>query len=140
MMMAAGAGAVATASLRVLWRAVNGGSNADAPDQIAALTAQSVADAARAGVIESVEGVHSPDEGTIASATTRAIREAASAGADVTAAALGALDGAAIVHRDAGLSRSEAITAARGAAIAAADEIGATAAERVRRVLEARGD
>lgn len=137
-LIAVGAGAVAAETLRVLWGALNGGDTDNAPDQIAALTAQSVADAARATVIEAVEGTEAPDEGTLATATTRVMREAASAGADITAAALGALDGTMIIYPQTGLGRAEATTAARSAAIAAAEEIGAAAAERVRRVLEGR--
>lgn len=132
-----GAGIVAAAG-GVLWRVLNGGNPADSPDQIAALTAQAVADAARESVLETMAELDGGADAALTAVATKAVREAATAGADITAAAIGAVDGAAIVASEAGLGRADAATAARLGALTAARDIGPAALDRVERVLDRR--
>ena len=64
------------------------------------------------------------------------VRETAAVGADLTTAAMGAVEGAIEVAKSTGLSAEEAASAAATGAIEAAGEVSEAAAVRVRRAVE----
>lgn len=108
-----------------------------APGALAAETAVSVHNAAKAAVITTAREAAVPDEAAVLTQVRAAVREAASSGADVTAVAIGTVEGAADVARLLGV---EARALAHRAAVAAteeADAVGNVAGERVRGVLVA---
>src|SRR5690606_1868069 len=85
---------------------------------VASLTAVSVHNAAKGSVISSVRQAETPDGSLISESVRRAVAEAASAGVDISAAAIGAVEGAVEVAHVAG---EDALAAGRSAAVAAVD-------------------
>lgn len=135
MVAAAGVG-VAAALGGVAWRALGAsGDGRESPESHAAATASSVANAARAHVIEELESAANAGPDTIERAAREAVQEAASAGADVVAAALGAVEGTGLAHEATGIEPAQARRLAAEGALQAARGIGAAAATRVRQVL-----
>lgn len=104
----------------------------------ASLTAISVADAAKRTMIERLQesGLH---DQVIRQAAFEAVMEASAAGADVTAAAVGAVAGAVDTARALGSSVHEKGSAAAEGAMNAATNLGEVAAERVRDAIVRRG-
>ncbi len=115
----------------LLWRTLSGPKDQVAAADLAALTAESVMNAAQAHVIDVVENGNAPGGELIAAASRDGVREAAAAGADVTAAAVGVVRGARAVHGVAGLGAEAAAEAARRGALEVASEIGPVAERRV---------
>lgn len=105
------------------------------PGPLAAETAVSVHNAAKGSVIAAVREHDGPDHELVVGTVKEAVRDAAGAGADVTAVALGAVEGAAdVAHLVHAHPRELASLAARAAVDAAAAQ-GETAGARVRDLL-----
>lgn len=107
------------------------------PGTLASATAVSVHNAAKGTVIGSIREAHEPDGDLLVSTVRRAVVEAAEAGADLTAAAIGAVEGAMEVAHLLGQSRSAAASQAVAGAVEAARSSGAAAGARVREALTA---
>ena len=104
----------------------------------AAATAISVADAAKRTMIAAVRDAGEADHPLIHQTARDAVTGAATAGADVTAAAVGAVSGAVhAAHRLEADASAAASAAATGALVAAA-ELGEPASQRVREAIERR--
>lgn len=103
----------------------------------ASKTALSVADAAKRLMLEQLhrDGI---DLVVIREVAYRAVTEASEAGADVTAAAIGATSGAINAARAEKLDVEGAGRAAASGALGAAEQIGEAAAERVRDAIHRR--
>lgn len=105
------------------------------PGPLAALTADSVHNAAKGAIISQVRQADLVDGALIESITRDAISQAAAAGADLTAAAIGAVEGSLQVsHLVNGSGPAVGVVAAK-AAVAAATSEGDAAGARVRDVL-----
>jgi len=135
--IALGAGAVTTVA-GVVWRLVSGGNSEGAPEQVAALTAQAVSNAARESVLEAFDGPVDLMVERLQAAAEQAMREAASAGADVTAAAVGTMEGASIAARQAEADTFAVLLEVETRVLAVAAEIGEPALQRVRQVIDGR--
>lgn len=136
-LIGAGVSAVAAAATAVLARRHQRGAEVTLPrpGELAASTADSVHNAAKGSMISSVRQAHPADEGVIESAGRDAVTDAAGAGADITAAAIGVVEGALeVAHLMDGSRDAAARIAARSAADAAATH-GTAAGARVREVL-----
>ena len=103
---------------------------------VASDAAASVHNAAKASVIAVVREAEEPTLAMALDAVRQAIAEAAFSGVDVTAAALGAVEGILVVADDLATPRVEAGRAAAEAAQFAAGVVGSVAARRVGQALE----
>lgn len=109
------------------------------PGALAAETAISVHNAAKATVISAIREADQPDTVLLQNTVRDAMREGVWAGADLTAVAAGVVEGAVEVSH---LMEAEAETVASSAALAAmevADAQGRVAAARIRDMLEPHG-
>lgn len=109
------------------------------PGAMAAETAISVHNAAKATVISAIREADQPDTVLLQNTVREAMREGVWAGADLTAVAAGVVEGAVAVSH---LMKEEAETAGSAAALAAmevADAQGRVAAARIRDMLEPHG-
>ncbi len=114
-LLAAGAGAVTVAATvaGLGIRALRARPARETAETLAAFTAASVANAARGHVIEAAVTSHGDDAtGNIQSAARDTISQAAHAGADVVAAAIGAIQGARTAAREASVEYTAAVRAA----------------------------
>lgn len=127
--------AVVATVVGFIWRALAGEQSESGLGDSAILTADSVMNATQAHVIEAVESANQPHTAVIERAARDGVRESALAGADITAAAVGAVRGARDIYESIGLSRDEAIGAAFRGATDAAASIGPVAERRVRETL-----
>ncbi len=105
------------------------------PGTLAGATAASVYNAAKGAVIAAVREADEPTRETALEAVRRAIVEAAAAGADVTAAALGGVDGAVAIAGDLDVPAVPLAREAAEAARVAAGGVGPAAAVRIRDAL-----
>lgn len=129
-----GAGAVAAA---LLARRRLEQSRFPDPAGLAAETATSVRNAAKGTVIASVRETDNADAALVASAVREAVDDALKAGADVTAVAIGAVEGALDVAYLVDGSKSTVVSAAANAAVDAATAHGDIAGARVFDLLRA---
>lgn len=135
-MIAAGAaGAVAAAAVAVIRRRRHDPLVLPDPGPIAAETAISVHNAAKSTVITTVREADAPDRNLVDGVIRDAVIESSSSGADVLAAAIGAVEGAFEIAHLVGESTRSLVPGAASAAIDAAALQGSTAADRVRDVL-----
>lgn len=135
--IALGAGAATTVA-GVVWRLVSGGNSESAPVQVAGLTAQAVANASRESVLAAFDGPVDSMMERLQAAAEQAMRETASAGADVTASAVGAMEGASIAARQAEADTLAVLLEVETRVLAMAAEIGEPALQRVRQVIDGR--
>lgn len=105
------------------------------PGPLASVTAVSVHNAAKGTVIAAIREAHRPDGDLLASTAHRAVAEAAEAGADLTAAAIGAVEGAMEVAHLLEGSPATAASRAASATVEGAGSSGALARTRVREAL-----
>ncbi len=137
-MVAVGVGSAAAAAGALFAR-----SRVDILDQLpdaaelAAETASSVRNAAKSSVIATVREHTEPTRQVALDAVHRVVLEGAAAGADVTAAALGAIEGAVAIAEPLGESRSEMASAAAEVARSTASTVGIVAEQRVSKALVA---
>lgn len=138
--VAAGGLAVAVAAVGVLVRRGRRVSlDLGDPGALAAETAISVHNAAKATVISAIREADQPDSVLLQNTVREAMREGVWAGADLTAVAAGVVEGAVEVSH---LMKEKAETAGSTAALAAmevADSQGRVAATRIREMLEPHG-
>lgn len=109
------------------------------PGVLAAETAISVHNAAKATVISAIREADQPDTVLLQNTVREAMREGVWAGADLTAVAVGVVEGAVAVSH---LMEEGTVTVASTAALAAmevADAQGRVAAARIRDMLEPHG-
>ena len=104
--------------------------------ELAGTTAASVHNAARGSVSAAVGAVDHPSEETVLEAVRLGVTEAATAGADITAAALGGVAGAVDASDLLGVDALSLARRAAEAARLAAGGVGPAAAVRVRDALE----
>lgn len=105
------------------------------PGPLAADTAVSVHNAAKGAVIAEVRAAVTPDVVHVTGAARAAVRDAASSGVDLTAAAIGAVDGTSSIAHLVDHDRRDLLELAAVAAHDAATAVGPVAAARVRDVL-----
>lgn len=105
------------------------------PGPIAAETATSVHNAAKGSVIAAVREADAPDRVLVDGAIRDAVTDAGSSGADVIAAAIGAVEGSFVVAHLIAVEPRQLATDAAVAAVDAAALQGSVAADRVRDVL-----
>ncbi|MDE0802149.1 MAG: hypothetical protein OSA99_02380 [Acidimicrobiales bacterium] len=105
------------------------------PAPLAAAAATSVHNAAKNTVIASVRESDDPDRALVLNVVRDAVTEATSAGADVLAAAIGAVEGASIVAHLIGEEPRDLVRSASTAVIDAAERQGRVASDRVSDVL-----
>jgi hypothetical protein len=130
--MIAGGVTMAAAAAGVAFKALHGSGKATAAE-LASFAAASVANAARGHMIHAIEAVTEAESlaGIVSAAGHAAVREAAEAGADITAAAIGAVEGARMGSHDAGLDEGTAVRAALDGIMGAARGISGVAESRV---------
>ena len=136
--IASGASALALAAVGVAWRTFAGDNEEDTPAGLAALTAAAVSDAARSQVLELADQPDGDPIAAIERSATEALRDAAAAGADITAAAIGAVEGAQLVAAELGVERRTAAEHAAYAVAEAARTLGPAAESRVQQALRRR--
>ena len=107
-----------------------------APGPLAAATAESVHNAAKGAMISSIRQADAPDEALVATMVRDALADAAAAGVDLTAAAIGVVEGTIEVAHLLDGSRDVAAGVAARAVVDAADARGSAAGARVREVVE----
>lgn len=107
------------------------------PGPLALATALSVHNAAKGTVIAAIREADAPDEAAVSAAVSAAVVEGTRAGADVTAVAIGAVEGAAEVAHLVGSRPARIAALAARYAVEAAEAQGLVAAGRVREVLSA---
>ncbi|MFP4513928.1 MAG: hypothetical protein ACLFRV_13365 [Acidimicrobiales bacterium] len=136
-LIGAGVGAVAAGATAVLARRHQQGAEVvlARPGELAATTAESVHNAAKGSMISTVRQARVVDEAVIESAARDAVADAAAAGADVTAAAIGVVEGSVEVAHLMDGARGAAPRVAASSAVDAAAAHGAAAGARVRDVL-----
>lgn len=98
---------------------------------LAAETARSVHNAAKATLISAVRSAENPDEDLVARTVQDAVHEAARAGTDVTSVAVGVVEGAASVAHLLGVGGRHLAAVAARSAVDAAGAHGEIAAQRV---------
>lgn len=134
--VAVGSSFAAVVAAAVARRATSDGPVLPSAPTVAAEAAASVHNAAKAAVIMAVREQDEPSLSAALATVRQAIAEAASSGADITAAALGAVEGILAVADDLSEPRTEAGRAAAEAAQFAAGVVGSVAARRVGQALE----
>ena len=127
---AVGSSFAAVVAAAVARRTTSGGPVLPSAPGVAAEAAASVHNASKAAVIMAVREQEEPTLSAALAVVRQAVAEAASSGVDVTAAALGAVEGILAVADDLREPRAEAGRAAAEAAQFAAGVVGSVAARR----------
>lgn len=136
-LIGAGVSAVAATATAVVARRHQGSGTAElpAPGPLAATTAESVHNAAKGAVISHIRQADHVDNTLVATMVRDALDDAAAAGVDLTAAAIGAVEGTIEVAHLIDGSRDAAAGIAARAVVDAADARGSAAGARVREVV-----